>query len=1106
MEYLVVLIAYFIIARFVVGDILFSEGTIGFFHDWYIGPYPEMMFDYSKGGLYLWDPQSGSVPYSVDWVIRVLSLPFSFVGGEIYSKAIIVISLTLSGFTSFYLGRTLKLNTYVSFLAGVIYIFSPIIFTRIVAGYTYYLIGYALAPAVLSAFLKGYEKQNKKMFIVAGLLTALAIIQLQFLVMIFVVLLVFTLTKYKNIRVGFTGLCIVLGICFFITLIPIVLSQIIIPTGTSTFNPEEIYGELEELPVASNLIESFRMLGYGLHPYSYLNLGTSFDYVNLDNEVIPHWVFYANFIIPIAAFSTLLFRRDKYTISFAVISLIGLFIVKGPNPPFSEFFERFFPMGLFVFREVWHSMFLYGFAVTFLIAFLFDKISSIKMIRINTNTRVLNYSIILSVSILIIISNGYPLLLGNFAGYIQTFSFMPENKVVYDKYSFNDTFNTLVLPMFAPMKYDNLHLSGIDPNIAYSTNMIFPSDSAIGDIRHSTSDVALWLMSLMIHEKTDNIGSLLTAFGIKYIILRENFESEFLKFVAQGRDSETKEKWDSFDAESFLDRQKDLVRTENFSGYKIYENTNNSSKLFVPKVRIGGLSSFDDLLLFSKAAPLSEFAAYSSRSDSDSISISESTHQANLDSSNFIPLSPYVGTEDPANGWTSNLDAFAYNHILSSRINNGIFALRPGSQISFQLPLQNEGYDNVTLWAKVLEWNKGGEVDININGNTSHISLFSDTERMRAIPLYTANDEDYVDISIVNKYGANYFEGIYTEQYEEVRKPSEQFNGNLSEEMSLNKFMTESIEVDDLNLIYNPSFSPNMQALGVPEGYIDRLKSCEVIFTCSLNRTDSWEEDSTSFQVSTTSANNNSWSWIYTNPISIESRIRYEFVSHLKLNEFARDSHIVIEGFNSNTRIWQQLKQCPSAVNGPTDWNQYICHINIPKDFIAMRIGLNGGYSSSEGQKAETRFDGLYLTPIGGEWSTRDESNLKKIGRNLSGSEESKGPRVLGSSKINPSLWVTNITSNGPFTLAFAEPYDSAWQAKVYIDGKEVEVVDSMLLYDSINSFMINHGGHTEIIIKNIRQDWFDAGLVISALSVATCLFLALSLWKRSPLEYRKKA
>jgi hypothetical protein len=75
--------------------------------------------------------------------------------------------------------------------------------------------------------------------------------------------------------------------------------------------------------------------------------------------------------------------------------------------------------------------------------------------------------------------------------------------------------------------------------------MVFPSDFAIGDIRHPTFDILLRILSLMT--QPDNLGNLLTAFGIKYINLGGNVESQFLDFSAQGRDPQLREKWESFD-------------------------------------------------------------------------------------------------------------------------------------------------------------------------------------------------------------------------------------------------------------------------------------------------------------------------------------------------------------------------------------------------------------------------------------------------------------------------------------------------------------------------------------------------------------------------------
>ncbi|HXW12762.1 MAG TPA: hypothetical protein VD694_08385, partial [Nitrososphaeraceae archaeon] len=134
-DYLIVLLAYFVISLTTLGEILLSPGTIGFSQDWYIGPYPEMNELWAKNGLYKWDSKIGNKGYDTDWLFKLILLPLPFLGGEVLSKGLLIFIMTFSGFGAFCLGRRLKLGWYVSFATGILYIFSPIIFTRIVAGH-----------------------------------------------------------------------------------------------------------------------------------------------------------------------------------------------------------------------------------------------------------------------------------------------------------------------------------------------------------------------------------------------------------------------------------------------------------------------------------------------------------------------------------------------------------------------------------------------------------------------------------------------------------------------------------------------------------------------------------------------------------------------------------------------------------------------------------------------------------------------------------------------------------------------------------------------------------------------------------------------------------
>src|SRR5215207_1111274 len=97
-DYFVALAIYFIISFLVLGSILTIPGTIGFFHDWSIGPYHEMNKSWAENGLYIWDSQIGNKVYGTDWILRLSLLSVPFLGGEILSKGLLVLSITLSGF------------------------------------------------------------------------------------------------------------------------------------------------------------------------------------------------------------------------------------------------------------------------------------------------------------------------------------------------------------------------------------------------------------------------------------------------------------------------------------------------------------------------------------------------------------------------------------------------------------------------------------------------------------------------------------------------------------------------------------------------------------------------------------------------------------------------------------------------------------------------------------------------------------------------------------------------------------------------------------------------------------------------------------------------
>ena len=133
---------------------------------------------------------------------------------------------------------------------------------------------------------------------------------------------------------------------------------------------------------------------------------------------------------------------------------------------------------------------------------------------------------------------------------------------------------------------------------------------------------------------------------------------------------------------------------------------------------------------------------------------------------------------------------------------------------------------------------------------------------------------------------------------------------------------------------------------------------------------------SASLQISTNQSSKHAWSSIKGKGIDVTPGQSYQLTSHLKLNEFATQSHVSIEEYNQTSKKWHQLMQCPVGTNGPLEWKEYNCKLIIPANTDKIRPVLYAGWSSQQGQEAVTSFGTIYLT----NWEiapTISDPNLK---------------------------------------------------------------------------------------------------------------------------------
>jgi aldose sugar dehydrogenase len=198
-------------------------------------------------------------------------------------------------------------------------------------------------------------------------------------------------------------------------------------------------------------------------------------------------------------------------------------------------------------------------------------------------------------------------------------------------------------------------------------------------------------------------------------------------------------------------------------------------------------------------------------------------------------------------------------------------------------------------------------------------------------------------------------------------------NGQISSEF-IASLINRNLTLGDSNREKsNPDFilidnQSGIIGYALPSFWNFSSKPCESLFTCKASSTTGWL-DKTSLQISMKSPghSNGNWSWIYGKEIGVNPNDHYELVTHMKLNNYARQSHIVFEGFNENLKNWNGIKQCPQGFGGTLRWHEFSCELTIPDNTTKIRPVLNAGWSSQPNKSARTWFDGIYMIRLADE-------------------------------------------------------------------------------------------------------------------------------------------
>ena len=755
-------------------SILTDPGTLGLYQDWTVSPLPTLSDIFNSHATQIFDQEAGSRLYPSSWVFQLVQIPFTGLGGEVNSKGFLFFIFVLSGMGMYALGRGLRLSYPVSLMIGAIYVMSPIIFTRSISGYLAYLLAYALFPLLVLAYIKGVEDKRRRIgyALIGGLLFALMGAQIQFLVMGVFILAVLIIIDVKHWKQALTvGVIIFLVVA--IVELPWVIPLLQNPNSAEVMSSQTFLA-YHEMGPSPSLYDSMRMIGYNVHVYGYKLLGEA--------GVIPGWVFVLDLAFLLVAAMALLFRRDRYTIAMAILLVIGIFLAKGPSDPGGAFFIFLFEnTPLVIFRELWHIVFIPLFAGTVLIGFalqsitnrfaqchLIDRVASLRRARVH----IPKYVPALFLTTLIVVTNGFPLLLGNMAGYTQSYELDDDyERLTGTLHGESDTYRIYWVPSIGPMAYNNSTLAGVDPIVENSPKPTYPSDTTID---RPLTQYNVWITTAFQHNETGQIGSLLDLTDTKYVILRYDFSSRFTNFSNVSGYPEQLAYWDVDLFAENLTSQDGLVLIGQEGNYVQFLNPGTPGFVYPQTFVLYGSADFDSLTHLSEVTNITNIAyltRYNQNVGFEGAFLAKDDPLdifAQMVGNGYYP-GDYTSQLDPTIGWTKGRQWFWYDTSLAYTMNNG--ALSIGSH-EMDMPLSVE--NGTELWAKVLMWDQGGTIDFKVNGQTiKSLNTLSSAHYMRWVNLgnLTAGGDTLLTLSSVD--GSNYVDEVMAVSPADLQEASE---------------------------------------------------------------------------------------------------------------------------------------------------------------------------------------------------------------------------------------------------------------------------------------------------------------------------------------------
>ncbi|MFC1700338.1 hypothetical protein ACFLZ4_01680 [Patescibacteria group bacterium] len=599
---LLFLLAYFIISLFVFRKLLLSEGFLGMRDDWVMPPFASQYIGQAQKILYAWSSnflginyvrRFGDYPYAF---FGILASIFGF-GGQFFTKFIITLTLTLSGFFSFLLLRSFKMKDTSAFVGSLLYMLSPMFYNATVSGYFVFLISYALLPVFLMLFRQIIDYEGKVPFgktLISGLVLRMIIGQDNFMFITPILIGFFYIFEiiYKRKTLKDIGRDTR-------KLLPVVFVAIILSLSSFAnifINASDSFG------LVSKGLESWNV---GVAPrffYSFLLDGAGYKYflLSVPKGALIAWLVFGAIILMLIFTSILFIDKDRYLIFFSILSLTFIFLFKGDNPPFGYLYKFIFetiPIMKVTFRNIQYLTVFVSLGYAYMLGRTLDVISE------HPKAKGSAYSIIVGNIILILLVFEIPFMSGNLSGNVQTINFNSIYKDLIKEIEEDPSdARTLWLPISQPIAYKGKIIPGLDSFFVGSSKGFVMNDGA-GSLDRIFSE------EIYTTKNPESLSSFFALLNIDKVILRSDFYSHHPDFMSSTFWREKSLLWNNKTLRENVNKISSLEFLEERGPVKIFKNNFFTPHFYISDkhVGIGG-----DLVDFTKVNEIGNYTPFTS--------------------------------------------------------------------------------------------------------------------------------------------------------------------------------------------------------------------------------------------------------------------------------------------------------------------------------------------------------------------------------------------------------------------------------------------------------------------------------------------------------------